>query len=243
MMKTLQLPMSNIIALGIIAQLSSIFSLKLWGKYTDRFSNKTIIRICAPIFVACILSWSFTANKNFPHLSLALLIVIHIISGCSAAGINLAINNFATKLAPKNEAIVYISAKNIIVNSISAIAPLVGGLMADFFATHQLTWVVEWQGASGVIKLPLIHLQGWTFFFVLGSMTALVALRFLKNIDEAGEIRKRKVLIYMRAKLVKNITCSLGKASLSLKTNTQNAIPTYKRIMIKNLIAEEKKRA
>jgi MFS family permease len=243
MMKTLELPMSNIIALGILSQLSSIFSLKLWGKYTDRFSNKTIISICAPVFIACILSWSFTANKSMPLLSLVLLVIIHVVSGCSAAGINLAINNFATKLAPKNEAIVYISARNIIVSSISAIAPLVGGLMADFFDTHELSWVIEWKGISGISKIPLFHLQGWTFFFVIGSLLALFALRFLKDIRENGEIQKHRVMFYIRGTFERSLRRSLTDRALSFRTNNSVRILAFKRIIVKSVLSEEKKRA
>ncbi len=242
MMKTLALPMSNIVALGILAQLSSIFSIKLWGKYTDRFSNKTIISICAPVFIACLLSWSFTANKSMPLFSMILLAVIHILSGCSAAGINLAINNSALKLAPKNEAIVYISARNIIVSSISAIAPLVGGLMADFFATHQLAWAITWRGPKGITNIPLLHLQGWTFFFVIGSLLAALTLSYLKNIKETGEVQKHRVVIYMRTTFERSFRKNISNPLLYGVNNTINN-PTFKRIILKKVFSEGKKRA
>ena len=77
MMITIGLPLSYIIALGLLAKLSSIFSIRLWGIYSDRYSNKTIIRICAPTFIACILAWSFTAMGSSPVISIVLLAIIH----------------------------------------------------------------------------------------------------------------------------------------------------------------------
>ena len=122
LMKTLALPMYYVIGFGMIAQLSSICSIKMWGRFTDRYSNKTIIAVCAPAFVACTLAWSFT-NGTHP-LYMLLLVTIHLVSGAAAAGINLAIHNIAVKLAPSNEAIVYISARNIVIAIFGALAPV-----------------------------------------------------------------------------------------------------------------------
>ena len=50
MMKTMGLSVAYIIGLGIISQLSSIVSIKLWGRYSDRFSNKNIIAVIGSNF-------------------------------------------------------------------------------------------------------------------------------------------------------------------------------------------------
>jgi MFS family permease len=192
MMITIGLPLSYIIALGLLAKLSSIFSIRYWGIYSDRYSNKTIIRICAPTFIACILAWSFTAMGSSPVISIVLLAIIHIISGVSSAGIDLAINNIAMKLAPKEEAISYISARNIIVAMFAGLAPITGGLMGDFFATHQLSWSIQWQGPHSASTLPLLHLKNWNFYFVIAALLAALSLRLLKNVKEEGEVNRRR---------------------------------------------------
>lgn len=43
MLKTLGLTLTYIIPLTILSQLSSIFTISYWGKFSDRYSNKTII--------------------------------------------------------------------------------------------------------------------------------------------------------------------------------------------------------
>jgi MFS family permease len=205
MMKTIGLPLSYVIGLGIIAQLSSIASIQLWGKYSDRFSNKTIISICAPLYIACIMAFAFTAMPASQLTTLAILLGIHIFSGVSTAGINLALSNIGFKLAPKKEAIVYLSAKNMFVAFFSTLAPIVGGLMADFFTSHQLKWNIQIGGFS----LHLLNLQGWNYFFIIGGLLALLSLKLLAKIKEEGETNKYKVVTHMRAtvrhKLRKNI--------------------------------------
>lgn len=221
MMKTIGLPLSYVIGLGIISQLSSIASIQLWGKYSDRFSNKTIISICAPLYITCIIAFAFTAMPGSQLVTLALLLGIQIFSGVATAGINLALSNIGIKLAPQKEAIVYISAKNMFVAFFSTIAPMVGGLMADFFATHQLKWNISLHGTS----LHLLNLQGWNYFFIIGGLLAMLSLRLLAKIKEDGEIHKTKVVIHMRAtvrhKLRKNIgrevTDSIYAPSLAVR--------------------------
>jgi len=205
MMKTIGLSFAWIIALGLLAKFGSIFSLKFWGAFSDKYSNKTIISICAPTFIICILSWTFAAMTHHKAISISLLIIIHIVSGVSAAGIDLAIANLAVKLAPKNEAIAYISARNIVVAVFAAVAPMIGGLMADFFATHHLTWNIQWQGPGGISTFNLLELQNWSFFFVISAFLALLSVRLVKKINEEGEAHKEMVAIVMRKSVKRGI--------------------------------------
>ncbi|MGV3509706.1 MAG: MFS transporter [Sphingobacteriaceae bacterium] len=205
MLRTLNLPLSYIIGLGIISQLSGIFSVKMWGRYSDRYSNKTIINICAPVYVLCILAWAFTEMPGSTTGILAVLVAINIFSGITSAGINLAITNIGMKLAPKNEAMVYLSVKNMAVAFFSAIAPVIGGLMADFFATHELAWNIQWNGAGSSTVIHLIKLKGWSFFFIIGGLLALFSLRYLSSVKENGEVQKDRVVVYMRTKFRRNV--------------------------------------
>jgi len=198
MMKTIGLSLSYIIVLGLLAKLSSILSIRLWGIYSDRYSNKTIIRVCAPTFITCILAWSFTAMGSNPAISIVLLAIIHIVSGASSAGIDLAINNIALKLAPREQAISYICARNIIVSVFSALAPIIGGLMGDFFSTHQLSWSIQWQGPHTTSTLSLLHLKNWNFYFVIAALLAALSIRLLKHVKEEGEVHSNRVYMVMR---------------------------------------------
>ncbi|MBS1524899.1 MAG: MFS transporter [Bacteroidetes bacterium] len=209
MMKTMGLPVAYIIGLGIISQLSSIVSIKIWGRYSDRFSNKNIVAFCAPLYIACILAFAFAATPGNIHTMLALLVVIHVISGLSTAGINLSLSNIGIKLAPNNEAIAYITAKNMFVALFSTLAPVVGGLMADFFVSHRIEWNLH-LGFIGMHHLHLLTLQGWNYFFIIGGVLALISLRLLKQVNEKGEIRNRRMVIHMQSRFRSKLRDRLG---------------------------------
>src|SRR4051812_20534565 len=86
LMKTLQLPLSYIIGLGTLNQVTGILFIKLWGRYSDQYSNKTIMRICAPVYIACIFAWTFTTMPTVHMFTLPLLILIHALMGISMSG-------------------------------------------------------------------------------------------------------------------------------------------------------------
>ncbi|MDB5118940.1 MAG: transporter [Sphingobacteriales bacterium] len=214
MMKTLGLSLSYVIALGLLGQLSTIFSIKIWGRYSDKYSNKTIINICAPIYVCCLIAWAFVTLPTSNYAVLSLLAVINIFSGIATSGINLAITHIGIKLAPKEEGMVYLSARNIIVALFSAVAPMIGGLMADFFASHELVWNIEWTSSGSISLIPLIKLQGWNFFFLIGGILAMFSLRFLKSVKENGEIGKEVVFIVMRKSFGKKLKRGIQSRSV-----------------------------
>lgn len=186
LMKSLGLSISTVIVLNIISQLSSIMWMKIWGRYIDRFSNKTVIRICAPIYIVCIFSWSFI---NLHPLMIPMLVVIQFLSGMATGGINVSLINIGLKLAPRNDAIVYIATRNICIALIPALAPLLGGIIADLFTQHDLSWSIRWTNEHGQ-SIPIFEFSSWSFFFITGSLLALLSLRFLKQVKEQGEVDK-----------------------------------------------------
>ena len=145
---------------------------------------------------------------------------IHILTGISTAGINLSLTNIGLKLAPHNDAMMYLAAKNMITGLFSAAAPLTGGLLADFFSNQTLNWNVEWQGATGVKTIHLLNLHHWNFFFITGAILSLLSLRLLKLVKEDGEVARTVVITNMRY----NFNDASGKA-IKLSAAHFRAIP------------------
>ena len=201
MMKSIGLPLSYIIGFGILGQLSSILSLKLWGRYADSYSNKTIIAIGAPLYVICIIGWCFAGPSANFVANIILLSVINIITGFSSAGINLSLTNIGLKLAPKEDAIVYLSAKNIITAFFSSIAPVIGGWLADLFADRHLNWTMQWGTTNGMKEIHVLALHQWNFLFLIGALIALLSIKLLKRVQETGEIEKDFVVKVLRSDL------------------------------------------
>jgi len=139
MLKRLQMDMSFIIALAVLSQLTSLSFLRIWGRFSDRFSNKSVLGVGGPLFLLCILAWTFTTMPEKYVLTIPLLVAIHIFTGISMAGVTLASGNIGLKLAPKGQATAYLAA-NSLVNSLAAgSAPVLGGKFADFFAERELS--------------------------------------------------------------------------------------------------------
>jgi len=193
MLKRLGLSMSFIIGLSIVSQVMNFLFLKIWGKYTDRFSNKSVLAISGPLFIISILAWTFTTMPEKYFLTIPLLILIHIVMGLSSAGVSLASGNISLKLAPKGQATAYL-ATNTIANSVAAgIAPILGGKFADFFAGRELAWTLNYKSPTGEFILPTLNLQQWDFFFALAFLIGLYALHRLSMIKEAGEVEEKIV--------------------------------------------------
>lgn len=193
MLRRLGLSMSFIIALSIVSQVLNFTFLKIWGKYTDRFSNKSVLAICGPLFILSILAWTFTTMPEKYFMTIPLLIMIHIVMGLSSAGVSLASGNISMKLAPEGQATAYL-ATNTIVNSVAAgIAPILGGKFADFFSGRELEWTLKYTSPTGQFSLPTLNLQQWDFFFALAFLIGLYSLHRLAMIKEAGEVEERIV--------------------------------------------------
>ncbi len=193
MLKRLGLSMSFIIGLSIISQVFNFLFLEIWGRFTDRFSNKSVLAISGPLFIFSILAWTFTTMPEKYVLTIPLLIVIHIVMGLASAGVSLASGNISLKLAPKGQATAYL-ATNTIVNSMAAgIAPILGGKFADFFANRELAWTLKYTSPSGEFSLPTLNLQQWDFFFAFAFIIGLYALHRLVMIKEVGEVEEKIV--------------------------------------------------
>lgn len=201
MLTTLRLPLSYVIGLTILSQVASIVTVQLWGRFADKYSNKTIIAIGAPLYILCLIAWCFVGlNKNF-LINLGALAVIQIVSGFATSGINLSLTNIGLKLAPNHEAVVYLSARNIIVAFFSAAAPLLGGYLADYFGKRKLSIDATYMGPQLSKTIHLLSLHQWNFLFMIGALIGIVALELLTRVQEKGEVEKDIVVRIMRSSI------------------------------------------
>lgn len=193
MLRRMELPMSLIIGLGIISQVFNVMFLKIWGRFTDRFSNKSVLAVCGPLFMFAILAWAFVLMPDKYALTYPLLILIHVTIGLAGAGVTLATTNIGLKLAPKGQATAYL-ATNTITNSLAAgIAPILGGTLAHFFSKRSLCWTLRYTGPEGEFLLPTLNLTHWDFFFAIAFLIGLYALHRLSMIKETGEVEDKVV--------------------------------------------------
>jgi MFS family permease len=197
MLKTLDYSMTAILSLTIASQLSNLAALGLWGALIDRFSNKAVLGIAAPLFLACILAWTFTGLSWMQPMRFYLLIGIHVLMGLSTAAVGLASGNIAMKLSPPGRATAYLAASSVVSASCASVAPILGGLFADFFAAHQLTLALHWMGGPKDITLQVLDFRSWTFFFGIACVVGLYSLHRLTFIEEPAGTTDRLLLRHL----------------------------------------------
>jgi len=194
MIQVLDLDLSVIVALSILSQLMHCAFLQIWGSLSDRFSNKSILGVCCPLFLVSIFAWTFTVIPDQRLFSIPLLAAIHLLSGIAGAGITLASSNIALKLAPSGQATAFL-AGNAMMNSLAAgIAPVIGGIIADVFADRQLMWTLTWTSSAGTASFETLHLEHWGFLFFFASVLGVYALYRLKSVAESGEAPREVVV-------------------------------------------------
>ncbi len=184
----------------------AVTALNIWGTLIDRFSNKAVLRIAAPLFLACILGWTFTGLSWAQPIMLYLLGAIHVLMGLSMAGVALASGNIAMKLSPEGEATAYLAANSVVTSTCAAAAPIIGGIGADFFASH-----FTWTGGGQDVTVP-----AWTFLFGLACVLGLYSMHRLSFVEETGRTSDHVALRHLLLEVRRSVQ-SLSRAASLLR--------------------------
>jgi MFS family permease len=184
MLKTLGYEMTVIVVLTLASQLSNLASLSVWGALIDRFSNKAVLGVSAPLFLVCMAGWTLTGLSWAQPILFCLLMALHVLAGASTAGVALASGNIAMKLSPPGASTAYLAANSVITAACAAVAPILGGLAADYLATHELSLSFTWEGVARNVTIDVVKLHSWTFFFALACVLGLYSLRRLSFVHE-----------------------------------------------------------
>lgn len=213
MLKTVGYSMGTIIVLTTASQLSNLAALGLWGTLIDRFSNKAVLGIAAPLFLMCTLAWSFTGLAWIQPAVFFVLLAIHVLMGVATAGVALASGNIAMKLSPPGQATAYLASNSVVSATCAAIAPILGGLLADFFAARDLSFGFTWKGTEDAVTLQVLDFHAWTFLFGLSAVVGLFSLHRLSFVNEAAgttdPLQVRHLLIEAR-RSVQGISSAAG---------------------------------
>ncbi|MDR3531337.1 MAG: MFS transporter [Rhodopila sp.] len=186
MLKSLGYSMTTVIVLTTASQVSNLSALGLWGSLIDRFSNKAVLEISAPLFLLCTLAWTFTGLAWVKPAVFWLLLAIHVLMGIATAGVALASGNIAMKLSPGGQATAYLATNSVVSATCAAIAPIIGGLCADFFAARDLSFGFTWRGSADPVTLQVLDFHAWTFLFGLTSLVGLYSLHRLSFVQETA---------------------------------------------------------
>jgi MFS family permease len=190
MLQTLGLSLLAVTALGMVAQVAHLCVLKTWGRLSDRFSHRSVLAVCGPLYLLTVLGWTATGPNA---LTLPLLVLLHVLSGVSLAGVNLASSNLSMKLSPVRHGHVYMSVMNLVGAVAGAAAPLFGGVLADFFAARGLALTFAWTEPARQYSVSALDLRGLDFVFALSVAVGVAALRQLGRVREDGDVARARL--------------------------------------------------
>jgi hypothetical protein len=199
MLRTMNLDLIIVIGLATLSQLAAYFTVSHWGDVADRFSNKAVLRVCAPLFIGCIFLWTFTTMPDMHVLTYPLLVLIHLATGLSNAGVTLASGNISLKLAPKGNATAYLATSSMVNATAAGTAAMVGGLTADLFASTELSFILRWHSEHAAAEFNALDFTHWDFFFFFATAIGMYALHRLSLVQEEGEVHESVVLDHLRA--------------------------------------------
>ena len=192
LLETIGLSMAYVIGLTTLSQVFNVFFFRFWGKCADQYSNKTVLSICAPLYLLCIVGMVFTTLPGVHAGTLPWLVILHAIMGIATAGTGLASGSIGLKLAPQEHSVAYLSMLSFTNSLTAGIAPILSGWLAGYLMASSWEWtvVLPFQEAS----VSLISLQHWDFLFVSSFVAGGYALYRLHLLGEEGEVSRRILL-------------------------------------------------
>jgi MFS family permease len=218
MVKQLGYPMTFVMIVSVASQVTNALSLLAWSPLSDRFANKSVLAVAAPLYIVCIAGMVGASQFHDKTAGGVYLFVLHVVMGGAVAGVTLASTNIALKLSPKGESTGYLAA-NAMGSSLSAgLAPILGGLCADFFGARRLELLFRWTHPGESELWSPLTVSAWDFYFLIASVLGLYALHRLSMIKEVGEIRRREMveqLMLETGRVVQNLSSVAGLRTIT----------------------------
>jgi MFS family permease len=194
LLKQLRLPVGTVTGLWVTSQVATALTLFLWGRLSDRLSNKAILAVALPTYLLATIGLVFSDAPSDPSARLALLTGLHAVMGAASGGIGLAVGNLGLKLAPHGEATPHLAVLALMSAAFGGAAPLVAGAVAEWFAPRELTLLLQWESPSGHVDLAVFDLAHWEFLFAISALAGIYVMHALSRVREGPDISERRVI-------------------------------------------------
>lgn len=194
LLRQLHYGIGTVTALWVASQIANALTMYLWGRLSDRLSNKAILAVALPAYFGCLIALPFTSIPVEHALTLPLLLLIHVVLGAASGGIGLATGNLGLKLAPQGQGTAYLSAVSLAGAMSAGIAAILGGALAEWFSARELTVFVNWGSPGGDALATVLEFQHWEFIFAISFGLGFYVLHALSRINEGVEVSERVVV-------------------------------------------------
>lgn len=192
----LEMSMTIVLGLTVLSQVMNVLFFRIWGRLADRYSNKSVLAVCGPIYLLSVILWPFTTLPDIHRLTFPLLVLIHVLAGIATAGVTICTSGIALKTAPRGRATSYLATNSLISGAAATLAPIIAGLAADGFETQELGVTLHWVSDLGDHRealFPALNLRGLDFLFIASFVFGLYALHRLISVKEVGDVKEEVV--------------------------------------------------
>jgi MFS family permease len=205
LLKQMGYPLGTVTTLWVTSQVANAFTLYLWGRLSDRLSNKAILAVALPAYFGCLVGLPFTAIPAVHPLTLPLIYAIHLVMGTAAGGIGLATGNLGLKLAPQGQGTAYLATVSLVGSLAAGLAAMSGGALADWFSARELALYLYWMSPGRIEAVTVLQFQHWEFLFAISFVLGAYVLHMLSRINEGREISERVVIQQFAAEAVRTL--------------------------------------
>ncbi|MDE2801692.1 MAG: MFS transporter [Chloroflexota bacterium] len=188
MLTDLDLELPVVMGMVVLSNVTHVLFVRVWGPMADRVGSKTVMSLSASLFLLVFLGWIFVAHTEKHVLTMPLLVMLNAFVGIARGGIFLTINTLSLKIAPDEKATAFLGVASIAAYASMGIGPLIGGYLADFFATKTLRFDFTWISQNGAVEIPALQLVGFDFVFLIAFIFSLMSLNLLVALREEGEL-------------------------------------------------------
>lgn len=188
------MPEATILYLGSVFFVGGILS--LWfGTHLDRLGSKPILIFSSLLWLGILTAWFLIAARVFPPTHLTILL-LQFCMGVGASLFAIANVRLTMVITPEMGRTHFFALYSVVANSSLGLAPILWGIMIDYFARTEFTW----QG---------LYWNRYTFFFLGALIIFVVTLALKINLEEkaAGKVEElmRAILLNAPMKLLSKL--------------------------------------
>lgn len=130
MIKKLNMSLVNIQLYGMISTVASFLTLRFWGKFIDRFGNKTAMRFAIVLGGLNPMLWLFATPQNYVYIYIEAFF-----SGVMWSGANIVATNFVLAVAPAGKRQMY----SAVFGAVSGVSIMVTMLACSIYLPPPMT--------------------------------------------------------------------------------------------------------
>lgn len=217
LLSRLEMSMGVVISLSVLSQMVNVLFYRIWGKLADAWSNRSVLMVAGQLFMVATLVWPFTTFPEKYFLTIPLLVLIHVLTGISTAGVILSTGNLAMKNAPKGKATAFLATNALFNGAAATLAPIVGGLMADILSVSEFSAAFSFTRSlqeGQAMVFTALNLRGLDFVFILAAGIGFYGLHRLAYVVEPASRLEKISLETVMSETRKSLTSISNIAGL-----------------------------